>query len=460
MKRIAIVVVVFVVVLAVALPPLFGARARSLMEDELAAVGESLAPYVKVDVSFDDWDAGWYSSTATVSLTVTFDTEALELGAEIEESFSTALPKSVTLYHGPILTRPSPGLGWGSVEFVVDGSVVPELGDFEEATGVDYFVRSSVLLGLGGGLSMGMDMPRFEYATGEAPVEGVEVDFGGLEVGAKFRWVAQRTVDLDGRFGGVNATFANLLSSWQLAWGRTTWDGKAPGRMPGFPDLWLGGGKTDVARVMFSTGGPESTYEVTDVRLEGDNGIEGDFLVGTNLYEVREARIENVVLRDLVADLTVRYGMDGMARLMDIASVDSLDPERQMEMVADLVRERIEFVVNRLGFTHEDREALASLAIEFRGDELPDGFELGPNADVTTMLPLVTANLDLAFHRELLGGLGFGQINGMVELLAREGIVQESGDDYTLNVEFENGGLTVNGDPFEPFELMGLFGGP
>ena len=77
----------------------------------------------------------------------------------------------------------------------------------------------------------------------------------------------------------------------------------------------------------------------------------------------------------------------------------------------------------------------------------------------TAMLPLVTANLDLAFHRELLDGLGVGQMDGMVQMLAREGILRESGDDYALNVGFANGGLTVNGDPFEPFELLGLFGG-
>ena len=51
-------------------------------------------------------------------------------------------------------------------------------------------------------------------------------------------------------------------------------------------------------------------------------------------------------------------------------------------------------------------------------------------------------------------------MDGVVRMLAREGIVQESGDDYTLNVGFANSGLTVNGDPFEPFQLMGLLGGP
>ena len=453
MKRIAIVVVVLVVVLAVLLPPLFGVRARSLMEDQLAAVGESPAPYVKVEVSFDDWDVGWFSSRATVSLEVTPDTRFPALDARLEESFGTTLPKSVTLYHGPILIQPAPGLGWGSVEFVVDGSVVPELRDFEEATGVDYLGRFGVFLGFGGSLSMGMDMPEFGYATAEPPRD-FEIDFGGLGAVAEFGG-GGKTLDFDGRFGGINAT---LSPSSQLAWGRTTWTGSAR-KDARIPNFWLGGARTEIARIMFSTGSPAITYEVTDLRMEGDGVIEGDSLVGTNLYEVREARIMDVVLQDLVLDLEVRFGVDGLARLMDAAYLDSLGFEQQMERVTDLVGERIAFDIKRLGLTHEGRGALASLAIEFRGDELPDGFEIGPDTDFTAMLPLVTANLDLSFHRELFGGLGFGQMDGMVRMLAREGIVLESGDDYTLHVGFESGGLTVNGDPFEPFELIGLLGG-
>lgn len=451
MKRIAIVVVLLVVVLAVALPPLFGARARSLMEDQLAAVGESLAPYVKVEVSFDDWDVGWYSSTATVSLEVTFDTESLDLDVEVDESFGATLPKSITLNHGPILTQPSPGLGWGSVEIVIDGSVVPELRDFEEAIGVDYLARFGVFLGFGGSLSMDSDIPEFEYAI-ESPVD-FEIDFEGLDAVARFGGGGD-SLDLDGRFGGINVT----MPSSQVAWGRSTWTSSAR-KDARIPNFWLGGGKTEIARVMYSTGSPATTYEVADLRMEGDSVVEGDSLVGTNLVEVREARIMDVVLEDLVLDLALRYGVDGLARLMDVTYMDPLDSEQQMEVVNDLVRERIAFDIKRLGFTHEGRAALASLAFEFRGDELPDGFEIGPNADLTAMSPVVTANLELAFHRELLGGLGLGEMDPMVRMLAREGIVLESGDDYTLNVGFENGGLTVNGDPFEPFELIGLLGG-
>ena len=83
-----------------------------------------------------------------------------------------------------------------------------------------------------------------------------------------------------------------------------------------------------------------------------------------------------------------------------------------------------------------------------------------PATDYMALLPLVTANLDLSFHKDLLGGLGIGQMDGVVRMLAREGIVLESGDDYTLDVGFENGGLTVNGDPFEPLQLLGLVGTP
>ena len=452
MKRIAIVVVVLVVAVAVALPPLFGARARSIMEDRIATVGESLTPYMNVAVSFDDWDVGWYSSTATVSLDVAFDTGSLGLEAQVQDSFGTTLPEVVTLYHGPVLTHPSPGLGWGSAEFVVDSSVVPDLLEFEQATGIDNLARLGVSVGFGGGLSVAVDMPEFEYVGGE-PSLGYEIDFEGLEAVTKFGGGGE-TLDLDGRFGGVHVT---MLSSMQLAWGRTTWSGSAR-KYAKVPDMWLGGGKTEIARVMFSSGSPESTYDVTDIRMEGESAVEGDFLVGTNVYKVGEVQIMNMVLRDLVVDLTLRYGVDGLARLMDVADVDSLDPEKQMEIVNDLARERLNFAIDRLGLTHEGRGALASLAIEFRGDELPDGFEFGPNADFTAVLALVTANLDLSLHTELLGGLGLGQVDPMVQMLVREGLVQQSGDDYTLNVGFENGGLTVNGDPFELFELLGLLG--
>ena len=130
-----------------------------------------------------------------------------------------------------------------------------------------------------------------------------------------------------------------------------------------------------------------------------------------------------------------------------------------MALINALVRERLTFAIDRLGFEHEDRAALASLEIDFRGAELPDWFDISRSPDLAAILPLVSANLDLVFHRDLLSGLGIGQMDGFVRILAREGMVKESGDDYTLNVGFEDGTLTVNGEPVEPFELLGLLSG-
>ena len=450
MKRILPAVLVLVVIVAAALPPLFGARARSLIEAELATIGEAVSPYATVEVSFHDWDVGWFSSTASVSLGVELNPEALELDGQDPQGLSTTLPKLVTLYHGPVLIEPLAGLGWGAVELVVDASLVPELQDFHEATGVDHVARLGVLVGLFG-TTIGMDMPAFLY-EGDATGQPGSIDFGGLEATAAFG--GGETLEFDGEVGGVGIT----TPGWNAEVGRASWASNAR-EDARIPELWLRGGQFDVARVMDSSG-DGGLVEVNDIRLQGSTEIDGDDLVATYLYEAREAVITTTRLDELAAEASVRYGYEALARLMEAAyNLEALDEEQQMALINALVRERLTFAIDRLGFEHEDRAALASLEIDFRGAELPDWFDISRSPDLAAILPLVSANLDLVFHRDLLSGLGIGQMDGFVRILAREGMVKESGDDYTLNVGFEDGTLTVNGEPVEPFELLGLLSG-
>ena len=450
MKRILPAVLVLVVIVAAALPPLFGARARSLIEAELATIGEAVSPYATVEVSFHDWDVGWFSSTASVSLGVELNPEALELDGQDPQGLSTTLPKLVTLYHGPVLIEPLAGLGWGAVELVVDASLVPELQDFHEATGVDHVARLGVLVGLFG-TTIGMDMPAFLY-EGDATGQPGSIDFGGLEATAAFG--GGETLEFDGEVGGVGIT----TPGWNAEVGRASWASNAR-EDARIPELWLGGGQFDIARVMVSSG-DGGLVEVNDIRLQGSTEIDGDDLVATYLYEAREAVITTTRLDELAAEASVRYGYEALARLMEAAyNLEALDEEQQMALINALVRERLTFAIDRLGFEHEDRAALASLEIDFRGAELPDWFDISRSPDLSAILPLVSANLDLVFHRDLLSGLGIGQMDGFVRILAREGMVKESGDDYTLNVGFEDGTLTVNGEPVEPFELLGLLSG-
>ena len=137
---------------------------------------------------FHDWDVGWYSSTASISLGVELNAEALGTGEQDLPALTTTLPKLVTLYHGPVLIEPIAGLGWGAAEFVVDASLIPELQEFHDTTGVDHIARLGVLVGLFD-TTVGMDMPAFVYQEGSNG-QVVGVDFGGIRgvCGLRWRW--------------------------------------------------------------------------------------------------------------------------------------------------------------------------------------------------------------------------------------------------------------------------------
>ncbi|MCY3841312.1 MAG: DUF945 family protein [Gammaproteobacteria bacterium] len=452
MKRVAIAAVVLVVVLAAALPPLFGARARSLMESDLAYLADLLAPYGTVEVSLDDWDLGWFSSTATARVVVAFD-DRPDVPPRLVDlpAFSRTFPNSITLRHGPVVTGPAAGLGWGSVELVIDASLVPALQAFHDATGLDRIAHLGISIGFLGNATFGLDIPAFVYEVQEQ-----QFDFRGLEADATVD-VAGEAVAFGGEFGGLGVT---SQASQLVAVGTTTWSGRSRAD-PRYPNLWLGEGEVGIARAMASGGQAGEMVEVSDIRLRGESVVEGDRYVATGLYRAKEMQVMNAQLDDLVLDYAMGYGAEGMVRLMAGGlDVDSLTPEVQLEIGDALLRQRFTFDIERLGFEHEGRPASAAVAMAYRGDELPDDFNVELPLDFMALLPLLSVNLDLAFHRELLGDLGIGQMDGVVRMLASEGIVQESGDDYTLNVGFANGGLTVNGDPFEPFQLMGLLGGP
>ena len=209
---------------------------------------------------------------------------------------------------------------------------------------------------------------------------------------------------------------------------------------------------------MVSSGG-KSLVELNDIHVEGGTEIDADVFISTNLYEARDAVIKDSRLDELVAEVSTRYDVDTLGRLMDAAyDMDAMSPQAATQLVNALVRERFALDIERLGFKHEDRAFLASLAIEFRGDELPDNLEIDLASDYAALLSLVSASLDLAFHRELLSGLGLEEMDVMVGVFAQMGILRESGDDLTLNVGFDKGVVSVNGEPMQPQELLQLLG--
>lgn len=455
MKRIALVVVVLVLVVAVALPPLFGARARSLIDTRLDSIGEGLAPYASVEMTVDDWDVGWSSSTATVSIDVVFTDRAEWPFAGVDlPRLDTAVPELVTLHHGPIVIGPETGLGWGGIEFAIDAVMVPRLRGFLDATGVEHVARVGILVGFFGGTALDLEVPAFAYEARDN-----QIDFQGLEANASVGGDGE-IMELSGELNGLGVKGASSQVAVDRVSGATRVD-KA-GRDPRIPDLLLGGGWIEIAGVGVS--GEAADVAVRDLRWQGDTRIEEDVFVMTNRYQAGQVNAMSLELDELVLELVMRFGVDGLARLMetgyDVNTLDAgaLDPLKQLEMVKVVLEDRFTIDIENLGFKHEGRTAAASLSFEFRGDDLPDGFEFDP-ADYAALLPLIAVNFDLAFHRDLWIGLRVDRMDALVRVLAREGILRETGDDYTLNVGFDNGAITVNGEPFEPFDLVGLLSG-
>ena len=451
MKRIALVVVVLVLVVAVALPPLFGARARAIMDADLAAIGDAFAPYGTLDVSFEDWDVGWYSSAATAEIHLQFVGHPdLPPGVVDVPPFRKTFPRLVTLHHGPIVMRPATSLGWGGVELAIDASVVPELEGFQDATGVEYLLRLGLLVGFLGGASLGMDMPAFVYEWQDS-----RLDFQGLEVNAGTDARGQR-VDIAGQMGGFGVS---EQGSPNVTVNRIGWSGTAR-KDRRILLLWLGDGRLDIDRIAVAGDGIPSNFDLSGIVVEGGIEADEDFYVVTGSLGVGEVGIADLRLNDFVAGLAMRCGPETMAIISE-GSYDAgaLDSEAQDALAEALLRERLEFEIDRFGFRNGARSASATLAFEYRGDELPDGVEVASTVDIALLEPLVSARVGMAFHRELMVGLGVDQLDGWVRILAQEGILQESGDDYTLDVELDSGTLTVNGEPFEPWALLSLLSG-
>ena len=455
-RRIALLVLVVVLVAAVLLPPVFGARTRSLLEAESAAMRELLAPQVEFELGFEDWDVGWFSSTATVVLGLQF-AEGAEFPFDVPnlpESFRLTLPEAFTLRHGPFTTSPSPGLRWGSMEMVIDDAVVPELLAFQEAVGIDHVVHLALSVGFLGGTSVGMSVPPFRSVADE-PTWNLEVAFAGLDSTLTFAR------------SGVSGSFEGEMAGFELTGpvdqlvdvDRVAWDGRL--RVDeGLPGLTLGGGVLTVSGVRVTTGANGVDTVLEDLRAEGVSEIDGDLFVGNNRVDIRALQIDGTRFDDVVLELSASMDAQALNRFMaDAYNIRPDDPASQMEAVNMLVNHDLTFRIDRLALRHQDRSASASLALDFRGTELGDGFAVGSAMDVASLVAAMSIEFSMTVHRDLFDGLGIDAGTSLLRALAEQGFALESGDDYTLTATFEGGVLTVNGNPLELFQLLGLLGG-
>ena len=450
MRRVAILVSALVAILAtvvaLVLPPIFGSVARSALDDldTRFHLGQIAGADVVLDAAFYDWDAGWFTSTASVAVNAGFG------GVRV---FSAESPVLVTLRHGPMLSGIPSGLGWASLELVLDEWSVPALREFYEETGVDVAARLGLLLGLGGGATIGFEVPDFRVNAGG----DFFVDFGGLEAVAD---VASDRVDYDVTFGGLRFEDqpAGRGEVGQFAMSARLY------KDPRMPVLWLGDLSVDGAGFTMSEN--QQDVEVGQFRVRVGAGIARDVFDARVEGEMSDLHVSGYEgqyrLSDLVVDVGLQYGADTLARaLRGVGSALDLENVLQtFSTVNALIRERLVLSVRRLSFSHEGLPASARLSVEYRGDELPSYLDIDDLARLMenpARLP-INASFDVAFHQDLARGIlrslgaprrEAAELEGAIFEMARAGVLEERGGEYRARVEFADGMARLNGESLD-----------
>ena len=422
-RRFALAAALLVLVAVLGLPPVFGGRARGLIEAELAAFGDTLAPNVGFSVSLDEWETGWFSSTATV--TVALDAQ------------QTTWRDAVTLYHGPVIFGGVSGLGWGSAEFVVDTETVPALAGFGARTGVQEVGRIAAVVGLFGGTAI--DVAVHPFQTRDGP-DGT-ASFNGLNARVVVNRAASRVAVTGTMPGGtMMAPDAPLITFTGL-------EGEVRARRAPSPtDLWLGDGGFDLAGLVVQDRESGNALEMEGARFEAEVVIDGEELVWTSRHTARVVRVATIPLDDVELDVAITYPLAAVPR------VSEADAEK---LATDFIREHMTLRVDPLRFSHLDLPLVAKLDVDYRGDRLP----IGATPDVATLPGFVAADMELVMHKELFGAFGFGLGEQLARAMVDQGLAAESGDSYEVQASFRDGQLTTNGRQIDLSLLLALLAG-
>ena len=448
-RRIALAAAIIVVATVLVLPPVFGARARALLEPGLNAMGESLAPDAAFTVSFDDWDAGWFSSTATVTFAAVYRTPpaVAAVSADIDETYRTTLPGVVTLYHGPVPLGGLGGLGWGSAEFVVDAAAIPELQDFHAETGVAEVARLTARLGFLGNTAVGLSVPPISTTD---PNSGTQVHFAGLDATLSLAQDGRRTAST-GTLHGLSATAPGDVT---FEIGETTWAGRA-GKEEA-TGLWLGDGSARLGKFVASSADTPGGLEIDDVQIDSDTHADGDEVVGALRATAVGIRVAEFQLHDLEIDITATGPVAAMESLAERASGSLIDVPMTDVMLAAIQGHRASLRIDPLAFNYRDMPFRAMLDVDYHGDRHAED-PIAPNLD--GLARSTSAELEVSFHKNLLDVVGIDVVATLVPAMARLELVRESGDEYQVHATYRDGELLLDGKPVDLALLAALMAG-
>ena len=482
-KRLFIIVLVILVLVGVALPPVLGIVYEKQVRNQFEDAPPN--PYVHVELS--DHQRGLYSSRGTVRLSLSEEyleqidgmiatrgadePVTAEQQAEVDkmlEFLGARTQMDYTVRHGPVTFSNGVKIGLATVHTVFKPTA-GKLAELQETLGVPYLARIDAVVRFDRSSDFQMAVPPMSGSTDDArfvftglTAQG-NYDHGDRHLRATGSGGALVVEADDGRVSVENITFESdmtMLTDY----------------------LWLGTGHFDVGSIGVTAA--QETMTLRDFGMGADTHLNdaGDKLFmslnyGLVDFDGGDANLGDLQIGMHIREIDLEAAKDYM-RLSQQAALTS--PEEMQEVLAQFqdVAERIlrgspAIEIGPIRFTWNGERFLANLSFEFDGNALPAGVSLdaietnpglllggisgdGQIETTEVIAGLVAASIvrnqmaagipeDAEVSGAALDAAAEAQAEDVVAGLIEQGLIERADGQLRTNLEYANGELRVNG---------------
>lgn len=479
MKKVTLIATSIAVILLF-IPFVLGMQAQNALEQGVNSATEQYGGYINAEL--EDFDRGWFSSTGKIR--VGFSQEyvtsmpALQAsmpdGELIGDLLAKGFAQDIEISHGPFT---GDGLGLGRVVSTIDANSHPDLSDFLTKTGNTYLLRSAMTLGFGGAGSVSMDAPAFQISDFSDNLD--DMVFAGAAATGSIDF-SDLHFQVEGHMNGLSL----VSSQGEALVERTTFISNMT--YPEHAPYGLGDGAIKVSRVV-ALSGNQANFDmrqanITFATTQSETADPTQAKVALELSYVVE---ELIAAGTELKDLEVSFGMEELdsltlAKLQNLGRHVQANPNDVAEILAqftdplyDLLAGGAVVKVDPVRFVYNDQPFNAKVVLRSKPDNLPNrsAFSLeNPmllaslfqvDADISIDQQLATELAIPQLKQQLLAGvpadtevddaqleqMARAQAPMMMGALVGQGMLREDGTNYTVQAQYDNGALLVNGTP-------------
>lgn len=477
MKKVILVLVVLIALLALGLPRIIGGSTQSNLEAHIARLDEN--PMLAIRVA--EYDRGWFSSRARVEISLDENYIAMmaagaqtdaDVDADITEMLAEqAISVEVDLAHGPIAVADGVYFGMSKIHARLDDSD-PTVAMITDELGMPYLAELDGRVSYGGTFSFTSNIPPIEYLdeSGQLSFSGLTVD--GTLSGPDLRLdgnAERLLVDADGATATIE-DFTLAADSQRI--NHLLWAGDFSATL----------GRVSIVESLTGSG----AVEIDGLRMDGDVDVDetGELLDATVTYAADGVSVpqEELALSD--SEFTVRFENLSVQALTDyydiVLNMDVTDPAAAAmalpPVLGRLLEKNPSVAFDPIRFTLNDESFVAGVSLRTvnggqGGIDLSNPMVLlgmfEASATLTAAKPLLERLATQAALAQL-GTLDESQIPPdqdpesmaeaqtqlMIATFLGQGYIIDDGQNYTTEIEYSNGEVRVNGMPLPLGSLL------